>query len=360
MRRALFVTALLLTACAESHERAGSISDAGSDTSQDLDAPGSDAHRSAPDAHHEPWSPPFAMEPTSTPFCVPTHDIPRSVDAWADARGLFLLVDDAERGATLSQYDGARWISWMFAAHASGAPGVSHLTGVADGPLFVWPLDCPLARIDAPGELSCFAVPTASSDLLVTGVELARIDRGWVLGSVGDVTHAYQIWTPTTSGGEWTMGAPIGVWGDAVGVFALSADALFATGPSGSGRRRDIPAGPYAALWGVDRNEVGVATTDGRLLVLSSSGWATHAPGLGPITFVVRTATDLSFAGPRYVATGLASSDVLASWTSAPMVAALAGANELTYVAIVDETLGSEGCGNVLVARHDAVGWHRL
>lgn len=387
-RIAAIACAWLVAGCAESHLRdAGDANVVARDASVPLDAQPLDAQPldarvelDAPDAERIPdafvapdagaclgdapaWDAPFPLAGASAPaFCACAPGTPLAVDAWADARGLFLLVHD-DAGATLAHHDGARWITWERVAGAPDAPSPSRLRGLEDGPIWTWPARCSFRRHDEPAHAECVDVPGIDRPFLEpTSAYFDGADRAWVVGhAAGGLAAVDRIRAGEVVSTSYfeTSSEPLDVWGDAVGAFVLTPTALIGVGGSGIGARSDVPAGEYVAIWGVDRDELGVATRDGRLLVFDGTRWRARESGLSSLTHARRGAGWVAVAGERAIGRARleGGTELLAAWTEpAVRVVALEARGDVIDVALVDERAAPSSCGSVLVVRFEADG----
>lgn len=217
------------------------------------------------------------------------------------------------------------WQLWIDFVYSDARP--LRVTGVPDGPLLLWPGPCSVLQVETPGSSpSCIDVPgDADGPVEIADAWMAGADRWWLLATPRGGYSYVQLWSASTLqyAAYWEMGESVGLWGDRVGAFAASPSGVFAGGSGGSGRRLDTPPGPYVGLWGVNRDEIGVATRDGRLALLDAFGWTTYRTAMVDLLYVRGAASAVALASARAIGSG-PPSDValLRSWSDPHWVVA--------------------------------------
>lgn len=364
--------ASLVTGCGQSHhdepDAGGARTDGGSTDSARSDGAPPEAPRPATS-----WEPPFALEVESAdPFCHPYPGRLDGVELWADARGVFVVADVRNNDATpysswpsgvvVQHHDGEEWHMWYQREHPDDGRASTGLTGVDGGPVWIWQGPCRLRRLDAPGETSCAhdGGPHADRYELID-VHMVEPGRGWhIEGNVDAPSGRVSMildgdWDSRAGGGMSSK--PVEVWGDRAGAWAIGVDEVWG--------RADAPYGQYTALWVNHRDDVWVASRDGRLLRFDSERWnVREAAGLD-LRYLGGTAERMYFASPRSFGawTPDAGSRVLHSWDRRSLtVRDLYPAREpgAVFLAIEDREHEDHECGSLFVVRFEEGRLERL
>jgi hypothetical protein len=359
----------LLIACAASHTGDGPEHDASTgDRPEDLPA----LETPLPTA---PWAPPFALEPEApeghAALCHPYSGTVEAVDLWADERGPYLLVDTVNSegatrlwpsGAALQHHDGTGWQAWYERPHAAEEPGPSRLTGLPGSELLVWQAaDCWLAALSGAQESRCVHPQAPETGPTLVDVAMVTLDlRGLLMtdGTTVRVARDDGDRPPEGSVVQWA-GEPIAVWADPVGAYVLGSQGLFTpVWPAGG-----VPGGAYTALRIPHRDDIWIATWDGRLLHYDVVQWRSYPSEAGDLRHVWGSVDTLYFAAPRAFGRLVPDegSEVLLAWDAPELtLEALYGHGEDVYLAFHDRRHELNACGPVFVVRFDGERFWRM
>lgn len=338
---------VLASSCALSHQ--GSV-DAGPDAAELLDGP------AAPDVPER--AAPIPIEPSDTePLCLPLTEPVRSVDLYVDSRGLFLVADAASESVVV-HHGGSRWETWHAERHPHDAGGASCIGGSDGGSIWVWPGGCTLVRLRGPGRAECVDVANELGVMLrAQRAWIVDDEHMWIGGVAGPHASVVHIRDDRVAGYYGLDDAPLlGLWGDGLGAFTMSSTAIFGIRGGRWGRRSDAPPGPYTVMWGLDRNELGLGTLDGRVHVFDGVTWATSNTGLNSLADASRSRSMLALASSQSIAAGPGSDHtrVIATWSDESWeVAAVAAGREETFAVLIDRASATATCGSVVVVRFD-------
>lgn len=332
-----------------------------------------------------PWNPPFALEPdvgwrsSTDPVCSPYAGAPNNHGAgvFADGRGVFVLESIFNNsfagdppfpdGVSLHFNDGTGWTTWLSLPAEPGTGGADRMTGVSNGPLFLWSGGCPLLRVDAASSSSCAFDASSLSGAFFTSVT----DGYLVAGSPPSVLHVNAT-DSTTIGSLAEADSVTGLWADASRVLIALSDRIISSPPTGPlGPLVGVPSttGQYSAILG-DAADVWIGTFGPPTLVhFDGAVWETIDTGLAATDGVSGMWTDgttLYFITPTTFAsyTHGGGVHVLAAFPAGYLGSFVGIAGNATrgevYVTALDIAFETYACGPTMVVVYDGTHLRRF
>lgn len=412
---ALVTGLLTATGCSRSHD--GSPGGDGEDHDASADAPSDvqpvdDAAVPAPEPGTA-WDPPEALRESewevatpSDPLCTPFAGELDAADVWADGRGVFVLatvtngpeaaVPEWPNGVSVHLHQETGWQRWYRREGGAWTFGPAGLTGVADGPIWLWPFQSPqeskpkgrrgLLRLGAPDEASRVDLPVRTGSfgeddiptpIRPMDVHMLEPGLGYTASLTGEMGSDFLPYTIVPEARMENLAFsfqdahhPLAIWADRAGYFLLDRQALYSTDRSKPeltpphNIRFDAPDGPYTAMWVNNRDDLWIATEDGRLLQLTQGiEWEVHDSRFDTVRHVWGTEETLFFASEQGIGrwTLEEGSKNLVSWdTDEVTVEAVHGHEETVYAALYDRRLIRRECGPLVILAFDGTQFRRL
>ena len=172
-------------------------------------------------------------------------------------------------GLTVQHNDGTGWEIWHELPNEPGSGGAHRLSGVAGGPLFLWPGGCPIQRIDGRGAVSCAYDESAVSAAFFVSERLAYValDSPRALARLEDGARTDLAAIDPT----WDIRA---IWGNEHDLLVLLSDGVLRAEGGEMTRIPGAPAAEYVAMFATGADDVWLGTWDGRLVHFDGASWS--------------------------------------------------------------------------------------